>query len=71
MSGGGAPSELKGPNGTAEVRMRVGTLLGKVTMDEVMVEVVVATFATSFVIGVAVIVMEWLPLLMVVFTGMM
>ena len=71
MSGGGAPSGLKGPSGTAEVRIRVGTLLGKVTMDEVMVEVVVATSVTSFVIGVAVIVMEWLPLLMVVFTGMM
>ena len=58
MSGGGAPPALKGPNGTAEVRMRGGTLLGKVTMLVVMVAVAVVTSVTSFVTGVAVIVVE-------------
>ena len=56
MSGGRAPPELKGPSGTAEVRMRVGTLLGKVTTVEVRVEVAVVISVISFVSGVAVIV---------------
>lgn len=59
MSGGGAPPWWKGPfNGTAEVRMRAGTLLGKVTMLEVMVDVAVVTSVTSSVMGVAVSVVE-------------
>lgn len=59
MSGGRAPSGLKaGAIGVPEVRMRVGTLLGKVTTLEVMVDVVVATSVISFVIGVSVTVVE-------------
>ena len=56
MSGGAAPPELKGLKGTAEDRMRVGTLLGKVTTVEVRVEVAVVISVMSFVSGVAVIV---------------
>lgn len=59
MSGGGAPPCWKGPfNGTAEVRMRAGTLLGNVTMLEVMVVVGVVRSVTSSVIGVAITVVE-------------
>lgn len=55
MSGGAAPPpELKGFNGTAEDKMRVGTLLGKVTTVEVRVEVAVVRSVMSFVSGVAV-----------------
>lgn len=71
MSGGGAPPALKGPRGTAEVRMRAGTLLGKVTMEVVMVVVAVVTSVMSSMTGVAVMVTDKLPLLMVVSTGMM
>ena len=71
MSGGGAPSALKGPRGTAEVRIRAGTLLGKVTMEVVMVVVAVVTSVMSSVTGVAVTVKEKLPFLMVVSTGTM
>ena len=70
-SGGGAPPALKGPIGTAEVRMRAGTLLGKVTTEVVMVVVSVVMSVTPFVTGVAVKVTEKLPLLTVVLTGMM
>lgn len=58
MSGGGAPPALKGPKGTAEVRIRAGTLLGNTTMVEVIVEVAVAASVMSFVTGVAVTVVE-------------
>ena len=59
MSGGGAPPANKGPfKGTADVRMRAGTLLGKVTMVVVMVEVAVAISLISSVTGAAVIVTE-------------
>lgn len=58
MSGGGAPLALKGPRGTADVRMSAGTLLGKVTDDVVMVEVAVTTTVISFVTGLAVTVVE-------------
>ena len=59
MSGGGAPPANNGPfNGTADVKMRAGTLLGKVTKVVVMVEVAVAMSVISFVTGVAVTVME-------------
>ena len=56
MSGGEAPVVLAGPTGVGEGRMMVGTLLGKVTTLEVRVEVAVAITLTSFVAGVAVIV---------------
>ena len=71
MSGGEAPWGLDGPIGVGEGRMIVGTLLGKVTMLEVRVEVAVVITMISFVSGVAVIVVVWLPLLMVVSTGTM
>lgn len=72
MSGGGAPPAMKGPfKGVAEGRMRVGTLLGKVTKVVVMVEVAVVVCVMLFRMGVAVLVMEEMPLLMVVRMGMM
>ena len=67
-SGGGAPLGLKGPIGTAEVRMRAGTLSGKVTMEVVIVVVSVVCSVTSSVTGVAVTVTEKLPVLIVVTT---
>ena len=70
-SGGGAPPALKGPIGTAEVRIRAGTLLGKVTMEVVMVVVSVLTSVMLFVTAVAVTVTEKLPLLLVVSMGTM
>ena len=70
-SGGGAPFGLVLPIGVAEVRIRVGTLLGKVTMDVVMVVVSVVKSVMSFVAAVAVTVTEKPPLLMVVSTGTM
>ena len=56
MSGGAAPWGLDGPIGVGEGRMMVGTLLGKVTMVEVRVEVAVVIILISSVSGVAVIV---------------
>ena len=56
MSGGEAPWGLDGPIGVGEGRMIVGTLLGKVTMLEVRVEVAVVMTLISFVSGIAVIV---------------
>ena len=48
------PPGLKGPSETAEVRIRGGTLLGEVTIDVVMIEVVITTSVISFVTGVVV-----------------
>ena len=56
MSGGEAPWGLDGPIGVGEGRMMWGTLLGKVTMLEMRVEVAVVITLTSFVSGIAVIV---------------
>lgn len=53
-SGGGAPSGLNGPIGTADVRMRAGTLLGNVTTEDVTVVVSVVSCVTSSVTGVTV-----------------
>lgn len=52
--GGGAPSGLKGPIGTADVRIRAGTLLGNVTTEEKTVVVSVVSCVTSSVTGPAV-----------------
>lgn len=61
-SGGGAPLALNGPIGVAEVRIRGGTLLGKVAIEVVMVDVSVVTSVILFVSAFAVTVTEKLPL---------
>lgn len=53
-SGGGAPSGLNGPIGTADVRISAGTLLGNVTTEEITVVVSVVRSVMSSVTGPAV-----------------
>lgn len=52
--GGGAPSGLNGPIGTADVRMRAGTLLGNVTTEDMTVTVSVVSSVIASVAGITV-----------------
>ena len=70
-SGGGAPFALNGPIGTAEVRMRAGTLLGKEAMEVVMVVVSVVKSVILSVTASAGTVTDNMPVALVISTGTM